>query len=608
MNNLIGKITASLVDKEQSFPEGLIEKINKNVKPPEKITPDDIYIRAMYLLSDQVNSYGGRFPVDEHDKMIELLIDCPVLIGHRKDSLPIARTFHAEKEHRNNRNWVKVYFYWLKNSQKGEDLRKNIDGGIYKECSISFIFRFPECGICGSDIRNCRHRPFTKYDSGEGGKREAYFNYRQIDKVLEVSLVYRGSVHETSITGALFTPLKETLNESSTEITFKSPTRYRIWDLEQLDSGKNYYVTPAYESINVFLKKTNDSTILLNPNCGQIENRLLSEHLKEMNLPDGDYILDCRLVGYRGKSRQPVCELLSFLKDGKSTVRRIELIVYDIVRCGDTLMTDFDGVSRRLKLEELFQNCRTALIPAGIVIGRDIKETLNKRGTRRGIEIYDSDSPVRYLFTHRKLVPLLVSKKESNTDSVRYRLHGLSGGEHLRTAVQVASKCDLNEGDIIEVEVYSLHRNGDTIELIHPRIIDCYGEFFNDPDITYLLKTKSSGLSSPGYIVYETNAMGIILRICDDNPGCYLLRNYSPELINNGRKLLSDTVEINDIKKSTVCGSGSIIAGKNAGECTWYHLKGFFNGKFAFRSVILNGQKKRLFYRLDSELSPGVPV
>jgi hypothetical protein len=608
MDNLIGKITASLVDKEQSFPEGLIEKINKNVKPPEKIVPDDINIRAMYLLSDQVNSYGGRFPVDEHDKIIELLIDCPVLIGHRKDSLPIARTFHAEKERRNNRNWVKVYFYWLKNSRKGEDLRKNIDGGIYKECSISFIFRFPECGICGSDIRNCRHRPFTKYDSSEGGKKEAYFNYRQIDKVLEVSLVYRGSVHETSITGALFTPLKETLHESSDENTFKRPTRYRIWDLKQLDPAKDYYVMPAYESLSVFLEKTNNGAKLLSPNCGQIENRLLSEHLKEMSLPDGDYILDCRLVGYRGKSRQPVSELLSFLKGGKSTVRRMELIVYDIVRCDDAIMIDTDGASRRSKLEELFQNNRKALIPASIVNGKDITEVLNKRGTRCGIEIYDSDSPIRYLFTHRKLVPLLVSKKEKNADNVRYRLHGLSGGEHLRVAIQVASKYDLNEGDVVEVEVYSLHRAGDIIELIHPRIIDCRSEFSDDTDITYLLKTNSTGSSSPEYVVYETNDKGIILQICDDDPGCYLLRNFSPKLIDNGRKLLADTLEMNDVKRSTVCGSGSIIAKENIGECTRYHLKGFFNGKFAFRSAILNGQTRRLFYRFDSNNSSGVPV
>ena len=178
MENLIGKITASLIEKGQSLPDGLIDKINENIRPPEAIRPDDIYIRAMYLLSDEVNSYGGRFPVEEHDCIIRLLVDCPVLVGHRKDSLPIARTFYAEKEQRDGRNWVKVYFYWLKNSDKGEDLRKNIDGGIYKECSISFIFRFPECSICGSDIRDCRHRPFKKYDTEAGKQQEAFFNYR----------------------------------------------------------------------------------------------------------------------------------------------------------------------------------------------------------------------------------------------------------------------------------------------------------------------------------------------------------------------------------------------------------------------------------------------
>jgi hypothetical protein len=50
----------------------------------------------MFLISDQVNSYGGCFPSDEHEDLARLLIDSPVLVGHTKDKLPIARNFKAE--------------------------------------------------------------------------------------------------------------------------------------------------------------------------------------------------------------------------------------------------------------------------------------------------------------------------------------------------------------------------------------------------------------------------------------------------------------------------------------------------------------------------------
>ena len=88
MENLFGKITASLIDNDLSFPPELVDIINTNIKPPEKVTADTVYIRAMYIVSDEVNSYGGRFPDDEFDTLMNLIVDSPVLIGHKKDQLP----------------------------------------------------------------------------------------------------------------------------------------------------------------------------------------------------------------------------------------------------------------------------------------------------------------------------------------------------------------------------------------------------------------------------------------------------------------------------------------------------------------------------------------
>jgi hypothetical protein len=202
MGDLSGCITARLADRSEEYEKSLADEINHSVSPPRPVTPQDVHIRAMYIVSDQVNSQGGRFPADELDRLVEMIVDSPVMVGHRRDSLPVARNFKAVKLEVDGRIWIKSYFYWMRDSVGAEDLRKNIDGGIYKECSISFLFTKPECSICGEDVRTCRHIPFHEYDV-DGRMEVAHFTYRDIIKVLETSLVFRGAIPDTRITDRL---------------------------------------------------------------------------------------------------------------------------------------------------------------------------------------------------------------------------------------------------------------------------------------------------------------------------------------------------------------------------------------------------------------------
>ncbi len=204
MENLLSRVEAFLSEKEIEVSDELVYLINNRIKPPVPVNKEDIYIRAMYLVSDQVNSFGGCFPLDEHPKLAELLVDSPVLIGHSKERLPIARNFKADLVKKDEVNWIRVYFYWLKNSPEADSLKENIDHGIYKECSIGFSFEFPECSICGEDMRRCQHIPFRTYEKENGQKTQAYYNYRNIIKVHETSLVYRGAVFGTSMTNELY--------------------------------------------------------------------------------------------------------------------------------------------------------------------------------------------------------------------------------------------------------------------------------------------------------------------------------------------------------------------------------------------------------------------
>lgn len=198
MKKLLGQIQTELSEKEEQVSPDLISLINARIKPPVPVTAEEIFIRAMYLISDRVNSYGGCFPQEEHPHLAKLIIDAPVLIGHNKEKLPIARNFNTELVYRENAPWIKVWFYWLKNSEGGNSLKENIDHGIYKEGSIGFSFEFPECSICGQDIRKCEHIPFRSYLDKNQQEKQAHFNYRKILKVLETSLVYRGAIPDTS--------------------------------------------------------------------------------------------------------------------------------------------------------------------------------------------------------------------------------------------------------------------------------------------------------------------------------------------------------------------------------------------------------------------------
>ena len=183
-----GMTIAKLIQPEKVSSSGLVDLINTKIKPPEALSADDVYIRAMFVASDQVNSFGGKFPIDELQNLARFIIDSPVMVGHRKDRLPIGRNFFGKVEHKDGIHWVKSYFYWLKSAYNAEDLRRNIDGGIYKECSLGFTFHVAECSICGKDIRLCNHEPFQKYNN-----QQCHFNYRRIERVLETSLVYRGA-------------------------------------------------------------------------------------------------------------------------------------------------------------------------------------------------------------------------------------------------------------------------------------------------------------------------------------------------------------------------------------------------------------------------------
>ena len=195
---LIGCLAAQPSQAVVDDTAALVAAINTHVQPPEPIKPNQVHVRSLRLISDAVNDHGGRFPVDEHDRLCELLIDSPVLIGHDRARLPIARNFVARRVRDDHGQWVQVWFYWMR-TPEGDRLAADIDGGVVKEGSIGFEFRRPECSVCGQDIRTCEHIPGREYTDATGAAQITHYEYRDIARVLETSLVYRGATPGTRL-------------------------------------------------------------------------------------------------------------------------------------------------------------------------------------------------------------------------------------------------------------------------------------------------------------------------------------------------------------------------------------------------------------------------
>ncbi|MCP4703135.1 MAG: hypothetical protein GY865_00875 [candidate division Zixibacteria bacterium] len=589
MENLFGKITASLIDNDLSFPPELVDIINQNISPPEKVTADNIYIRAMYIVSDEVNSYGGRFPDDEFETVMNLIVDSPVLVGHRKDSLPIARNFHTEQKQKGNTNWIKVYFYWLKNAKGAETLKNNIDGGIYKECSISFTFSLPECSICGDDIRRCGHRPFKEYQTASGEKSTASFNYRKIDKVLETSIVYRGSVHDTTLTNELFSPDNDQLEIKGNTEKPALPTINRIWTSEILDPTHQYKIRPAYESIRVVVNNSDSGIVAQYCDNTIIDSQKLNKYLHKLSLPNGKYSLDCRLIGYRGKERQKLFELSKYLEGQKSKVTRLELRIYDLLSA--------DNDSNELS---------DILVPSKIISKINLNETIKNFSTRYGVEITDCQTEKQYLLTNKKKVFLNIISKEQIAGGYKYGLSGRVSEADIKCTTSVTSRKNLQIGLSIEIECSSLRLIDKNIELSHPKLIDSAGKSAKNENIELLINSTISQNSRPTYIVSQCSNKDLLLTINkDSNKENYRIRNFSFDKLKQKSRFLAEEADIIKDQSNTQLGFGQILQSDCNGSSNILNLNGYFDGQFRFRPIVLNHTNRFLFYQVFNNQTGG---
>ncbi|NQU05096.1 MAG: hypothetical protein HQ568_03315, partial [Calditrichaeota bacterium] len=128
------ELSGTLLSEKIKISDDDIASINSLPNPPlVPLTAREIYIRRCRLAGDAVDAGFGRFRTTDLDLLLELVQGVPALIGHRKDSLGVARFFggSVEANQASGVSYIVPKFYWMKLHSLSEDLRINIDGGIY---------------------------------------------------------------------------------------------------------------------------------------------------------------------------------------------------------------------------------------------------------------------------------------------------------------------------------------------------------------------------------------------------------------------------------------------------------------------------------------------
>ena len=516
LGELIGRVEAApVIEHEASRRQhddealaGLVAEINRVVDPPVAVAASGVFIRAMEVISDEVNEHGGRFSPDEFARLCELIIDSPVLVAHDRRQLPVARNFKAAVVERDGRPWVKVWFYWPKDAAGAQDLASRIDSGVIREVSIGFEFKCPECSVCGADIRQCEHRPFGEYRHADGSVRPAHYLYRDIVRVLETSLVYRGATPGTRIGAGLFftkgnadaggsaadsplsasvIPAKAGIHENEmmrgtisgglrkqAELLFDLglANGIPIASLSDLpldgDCATRFVVTPLIDGLPVVALKCNDDVFLFDRGQHEIGDKFPALCRELKRLPVASLTAFGWLVrshsGRRGSS--------PWLPKAIFSVEWLGVL-------GNEDFTVRPVIEHRRKLAVLFKTCPGLWSGGGKLIRpapyrwadrRTLDRVVTLLGSRAGCRIFPAGLVSARFFELRRPAYLWaqVIEREAAPDGAwRYRLALRDGQELCEIADGVSSYQRYEIGCVVRLTGTPEDRDG-----LHPRLVD----------------------------------------------------------------------------------------------------------------------------------------
>jgi hypothetical protein len=383
LEELIGSLTITTTPESATDKAALIDEINRAVRPPRPVTLDSVYFGVLQAASNRVNMQGGCFEVAELQQLARLIVDTPVMVGHKKQELPIGRVFKGEVVEEQGAPWLRAYFYWHRDQANADALKVNIDAGIYKECSLGFLYGKPECGVCRADMRLCRHRLNEVVRLG-GRDIKAFYYYKQIKKVLEVSLVYRGAVEGTKVTSLTLSVSKPDDTPSSIDSRLSPEVAFDLAQIaEPLDE---VMIEPLYRGVWLTITCTNGEVNAVTQD-GQAYRHAVLDELRRCTASD-NYQISAQLIPVKGGSRLPLQSLCEPRAD--AGLPRCRLTLVDIVSLDGVDLRYESARSRKAKLCQAFKRFPAiAPIPHYCCRFIELKDKTGAKGSSEGLRVID---------------------------------------------------------------------------------------------------------------------------------------------------------------------------------------------------------------------------
>lgn len=180
-----GTIVASQQEKPADSEQHLAD-VNRFALRP--LAVHEVAIFMLDLCNNQIDKHFSRFPEEELERINQLTPGRPLMERHDlSGSLPRGAFFRSQLHREGAYVSVRPEAYIMRTEQN-RDFILNIEGGIYRETSIGFSFRRPECSVCGRDLRTCAHVPGCSYSG-----KLCHFIMRDVLEVIEGSVVPAGS-------------------------------------------------------------------------------------------------------------------------------------------------------------------------------------------------------------------------------------------------------------------------------------------------------------------------------------------------------------------------------------------------------------------------------
>ena len=166
--------------------DGVVDAVNQFSLRP--LAREEFAVFSLDLCNNRIDKHFSRFPEEELEKINGMTPGRPLMERHDlRGTLPRGTFFRSDLARDEAMVSVRPEVYVLR-TQENADFILNIEGGVYRETSIGFSFKMPECSICRKDLRACAHEPGKTYSD-----QQCHFTMRDVIEVIEGSVVSSGS-------------------------------------------------------------------------------------------------------------------------------------------------------------------------------------------------------------------------------------------------------------------------------------------------------------------------------------------------------------------------------------------------------------------------------